>query len=106
MIDDLIAEIAAADWRLVSLSDMSVHGLPRWWATLHRPSDSGHYAIDCKFGEGTSAHEALSIALASAPCGMSPRTRITQTKPALDILKLMENAVPSKPQPPLFTRRF
>ena len=59
-LEQLLDAVTSLDYHLISLSDMSVIGQPRWWATLH-DSDS------MKFGEGSTPHEALGIALASDP---------------------------------------
>ena len=60
MMEQLIEQITASGWRLVSLTDMSVAGQARWWATLHRLTNDG---VDTKFGEGKSACDALSKAI-------------------------------------------
>ena len=64
MIEQLLDEISAIGWRLVSLSDMSVAGQSRWWATLHRTTAAG---LEVKFGEAGAAGEALFKAFAAVP---------------------------------------
>ena len=59
-LEQLLDAVSTLDYRLVSLSDMSVVAQPRWWATLHS-------ADLIKFGEGSTPYEALGLALASTP---------------------------------------
>lgn len=102
-LDALLSECAISGWRLTSLSDMSVSGLPRWWASISRPSYSGDYTLECAFGEGPTASTALTIALASTPRGMNPRQ---DYQPAsLDLESLLS---PANLHPPLptITRRL
>lgn len=110
-IDTLLTELNFAEWRLVSLSDMSVHGLPRWWATLHRHSEHGDYAIDCKFGEGASAQEALSLALTADVRHMQPKGEGFDTsRPPVDLFAMLDRVLPlanlRPTTPPLITRRL
>ena len=108
-LDEIFNELKFDEWRLVSLSDMSVHGQARWWATLHRHSDHGAYAIDCKFGEGTSAQEALELALVATVRHMQPIREISRINtshlpdaPIPDLFALLG----TKPKAtPIFTRR-
>jgi hypothetical protein len=102
-IETLLSEISDLDYRLVSLCDMSVHGLPRWWATLHRPS-LNREGIDCKFGESTCAYEALFQALCAIPTYLSLKT--DQAQPSTDIMAIVfgDDEAPS-PKPATFKRR-
>jgi hypothetical protein len=66
MIEELLPEISAIGYRLVSLSDTSVSGQPRWWATLQRASADGQ-GLDIKFGEAATAYDALFAAFVATP---------------------------------------
>ena len=73
-IELLLDEISAIGWRLVSLSDMSVTGQSRWWATLHRTGAAG---LEVKFGEADRAGEALFKAFAAVPQAMRGAATLT-----------------------------
>jgi hypothetical protein len=111
-IEALLDEITSIDYRLVSLSDMSVSGLPRWWATLHRPS-LDREGIDCKFGEATCAYDALFTAFCAVPIYVS--LKADKSESSLDIMAIVIAGEPPNqhgvtlinglPKPATFKRR-